>query len=307
MDKNSQWNTMLGLKALPYGSIYPIDNAETETDVKSFIKSSIDNGCFIDTDIHNKFTEQFKKWILQSKLHSVKGLDLFSAAVFCNGTTEAFDKFYLKHSTKRLRYFKGEYMYHINVGKFYFNEVKLLDNELIEENDVVVVSLPFANNGDKHRQLDIVLEQCNKLNVPVLIDCSYFNISGGLEFNFTHPCIEEIVFSLSKFMPDMGSMRIGVRFTKVDNDDPLFVYNKNNYVNRLSAAVGLEIINKYPSDYNFNTYRDMQLKFCRKLEIDPSPTVVFGTSTTKFSEYNRGGIENRLCFSKYFNSGILPN
>lgn len=307
MNKNSQWNTMLGLKALPYGSIYPIDNCETEQYVKDIVKLSIDKGCLSDTNIHNNFTEQFRKWILQSKLHTINGLDLFPAAVFCNGTTEAFDKFYLKHSTKRLRYFKGEYMYHINIGKFYFKEVQLLDNESIKENDVVVVSYPFANNGNKHHQLDNILEQCNKLNVPVLIDCSYFNISGGLEFDFTHPCIEEIVFSLSKFMPDMGSMRIGIRFTRTDNDDPLFVYNKNKYVNRLSAAVGLEIINKYPSDYNFNTYRNMQLKFCRELGIDSTPTVVFGTSTTKFFEYNRGGDENRLCFSKYLQSGILPN
>ena len=307
MNNKSQWNIMLGLKALPYGSIYPIDDFHKEQEVKAIIKKCVDADCLSDVDIHTKFTNRFREWILESKLHSVKGLDLFPAAVFCNGTTEAFDKFYLKYRNSRLRYFKGEYMYHVNIGKTYFSEVKVLDDEDVKENDVVVVSLPFANNGGKHSQLDNILNQCNKLNVPVLLDCSYFNISGGLEFDFTHPCIEEIVFSLSKFMPDMGSMRIGVRFTRIDNDDPLFVYNKNKYLNRLSAAVGLEIINRYESDYNFKTYRETQLRFCKELGVDPTPTVVFGTSNTKFSEYNRGGSENRLCFSKYLQSGILPN
>jgi hypothetical protein len=292
---------------LPYGSIYPIDNSEIEQEIKDIIKQSTDDKCLSDTNIHTKFMEQFRKWILQSELHTVNGLDLFPSTVFCNGTTEAFDKFYLKHNSKRLRYFKGEYMYHINIGKCYFKEVKLLDDEPIKENDVVVISFPFANNGNKHYQMDDILLQCTKLNVPVLMDCSYFNISGGLHFDFTHPCIEEIVFSLSKFMPDMGSMRIGVRFTKEDNDDPLFVYNKNKYVNRLSAAVGLEIINRYASDYNFNTYRNVQLQFCSDLGIEPSHTVVFGISTNKFPEYNRGGIENRLCFSKYLKSRVIPN
>jgi hypothetical protein len=306
MTNKSQWNTMLSLKALTFGSIYPIDNFHTEQEVKAIIKKSVDADCLLDDTIHNKFMERFKSWILESKMHSVKGLDLFPATVFCNGTTEAFDKFYLKYRDKRLRYFKGEYMYHINIGQNYFKDVKFLDDEPIKENDVVVVSYPFANNGGKHTSMDTVLQQCNSLNVPVLIDCSYFNISGGLEFDFTYPCIEEIVFSLSKFMPDMGSMRIGIRFTKTDNDDPLFVYNKNKYLNRLSAAVGLEIINRYESDYNFKTYREEQLKFCKELGVEPSPTVVFGISVDKFPEYNRGGLENRLCFSKYLKEGKLP-
>jgi hypothetical protein len=78
-------------------------------------------------------------------------------------------------------------------------------------------------------------------------------------------------------------------------------------VNRLGAAVGLELINRYSIDYNFDTYRSTQLVFCESLKIDPSPTVVFGTSPEKFPEYNRGGSVNRLCFSKYLKSRQLPD
>jgi hypothetical protein len=300
-----QWNAMLKLKTLPYGSIYPIHNEVIEQEVRTVIKEAVDNDCLNNADIHNIFMQRYREWILETKLHTVKGLELFPAMAFSNGTTESFDKFFLKYKNKRLRYFKGEYMYHINIGKFYFKEVQLLDNGPIEENDVVIISLPFANNGEKHKDMDSVLNQCTKLKVPVMLDCSYFNISGGLEFDFTHECIEEVVFSLSKFMPALEFVRIGVRFTKKDNDDPLFVYNKNRYVNRLSAAIGLAMINRYSSDFNYSTYRKAQLEFCKQLGVNPSSTVTFGTSIDKYPEYNRGGVENRLNFSKFLSSGQL--
>jgi hypothetical protein len=167
------------------------------------------------------------------------------------------------------------------------------------------MSFPFANTGSEHVNYKDTLHQCNIKRVPVLIDCAYINIAGGLTFDFDYNCIEEVVFSLSKAFP-VGHLRIGMRLTRADNDDPLLVYNKNKYINRMGAAVGLKLIERYGPDYNYNTYRNQQLLFCEQLGVDPSPTVVFGTSTTQYSEYNRGGIENRLCFSKFLKSKKLP-
>ena len=305
-EKTEVWNSLLKLKNLPFGSIHPISDSKLEQEVRDIISQVSQDGCLDDPEIHNRFLEQYRKWILASNNHRIFGMDSFTAAAFSNGTTEAFDKFYLKHSTRRLRYFRGEYMYHAAIGKHYFKEFAYLDDEVIAEGDVVVMSMPFANTGGEHPQYIRILHECSKLNVPVLIDCAYINISGKLNFDFDYPCIKEIVFSLSKAFP-VGHLRIGMRLTREDNDDPLFVYNKNRYVNRLGAAVGLELINRYSIDYNFDTYRSTQLVFCEKLKIDPSPTVVFGTSPEKFPEYNRGGAVNRLCFSKYLKVRRLPD
>ena len=302
----SQWNEMLKLKALPFGSIHPIANPELEQEVRDIISEVAQAGCLDDPDIHNKFLEEYRAWILASKNHQIRGLNLFPCSTFSNGTTEAFDKFYLKHSRRRLRYFRGEYMYHTAIGKHYFKEVEYIEDYPIDSGDVVVISFPFANTGGEHPSYKDIILECNRLHVPVLIDCAYINISGKLEFDFDYNCIEEIVFSLSKAFP-VGHLRIGMRLTREDNDDPLFVYNKNRYINRLGAAVGLELIKRYTIDYNYNTYRSPQLVFCETLKIDPSPTVVFGISQNKFPEYNRGGEVNRLCFSKYLLSKRLPN
>jgi hypothetical protein len=296
---------LLKLKSLPYGSIHSITNKELEDEVNDIISDVVKTGCLYDTNIHNLFLERFYNWILETKNNTIIGLEKFQSKVFTNGSTEAFDKFYLKNKNRNLRYFKGEYMYHAAIGKSYFENVILLDDAPVNKNDVVVISLPFADTGDTHPQMDEVLTKCSELGVPVLIDCCYYGACAGLIMNFDYSCITDITFSLAKSFP-LGFIRVGMRLTRNDNNDPLFVYNKNNYVNRLGSAVGLELLNRYDPDYNYNTYKEAQQQFCIKLGVEPSKCVFFATSKEKFIEYNRGTSSNRLCFSKYLKSGTLP-
>jgi hypothetical protein len=297
---------LLKLKSLPYGSIHSITDKELEDEVNNIIASVTQLGCLYDTTIHNQFLERFYNWILETKNNTVIGLEQFQSKVFTNGSTEAFDKFYLKNKNRNLRYFKGEYMYHAAIGKSYFDNVILLDDAPVGKNDVVVISLPFADTGDEHPQMDEILTKCSELGVPVLIDCCYYGACADLTMDFNYSCITDITFSLAKSFP-LGFIRVGMRLTRNDNNDPLFVYNKNNYVNRLGSAVGLELLNRYGPDYNYNTYREAQQKFCIDLEVESSKCVFFATSKTKFAEYNRGTKSNRLCFSKYLKNKQLPS
>ena len=296
---------LLKLKSLPYGSIHSITNKLLEDEVNDIIATVTQAGCLYDTNIHNQFLERFYNWILETKNNKIQGLEQFQSKVFTNGSTEAFDKFYLKNKNRNLRYFKGEYMYHAAIGKSYFDNVVLLDDAPLTSNDVVVISLPFADSGEEHPRMDEVLSKCSELGVPVLIDCCYFGACANLTMNFNYQCITDITFSLAKSFP-VGFMRVGMRLTREDNSDPLFVYNKNNYINRLSSAVGLELLNRYSADYNYNTYRETQEQFCEQLGVNPSKCVFFATSKEKFPEYNRGTDSNRLCFSKFLREGVLP-
>lgn len=60
----------------------------------------------------DEFCEQYLEWIKSTSLSRFVGLEDFKHSVFSAGTTEAFDKFYMKNHTRRFRCFKGEYMYH---------------------------------------------------------------------------------------------------------------------------------------------------------------------------------------------------
>lgn len=291
---------MVNLKSLPYGGAHYVISSEMENFVKSAIVEAVADDCLMNTKIHTKFLEQYLGWIQSSKLNTFVGLEKFPISAFSAGTTEAFDKFYLKNSSRRLRYFKGEYMYHQVAARQYFDYFgSFLEDDALDKNDCVVISLPFSDTGGEHPDMKKVLQQCDQLNIPVLVDCAYFGICSGIKFDLNHPSITDITFSLSKSFP-VPHLRIGMRLTRTDDDDSLLVMNKTDYVNRLSVSVGTKVLENFGPDDIYNWYHTSQELLCKELSITPSNCVIFGIDLENaHSEYNRGGKTNRLCLSKY--------
>ena len=91
--------------------------------------------CLEDDTIHTQFVQAYCQWILSTKVNTIVGLDNFNTKAYSNGTTETFDKFYLKNKDRRIRCFKGEYMYHQVAGRNYFPNWKFIDDEELKEND----------------------------------------------------------------------------------------------------------------------------------------------------------------------------
>lgn len=289
------------LKNLPYGGAEAVVDPGLNKFIHQTIHTAVNTDVLNDSTVHQRFLEQYRHWILSTKHNTITGLELFPVSVFSLGTTEAFDKFYLKNSQRRFRCFRGEYMYHQVSWRNYFQNWKFLDDEPISSSDAVVISLPFSDLGSEHPKMREVLDQCSEMGVPVLLDCAYFGICYNTTFDFTHPSITDITFSLSKFIP-VAHLRIGMRLTRIDDDDSLLVINKTNYVNRLSAAVGIEILNNFSPDYNYIKYGALQLSLCEQLKVETSNCVIFGIDrNNQYPEYSRGRNTNRLCFSKHFN------
>lgn len=253
--------------------------------------------------IADEFCEQYYHWLFTSNNHTVLGYNDFKFKTYSQGTTEAFDKFYIRNKDKRFRVFSTEYMYHQLVWRNSWPNWKFIEDDDLRENDAVIISIPFADTGDKHHLHDAVLEKCNKLGIPVLIDCCYFSISTGLKIDLTHECITDVTFSLSKAFP-IAHARIGMRLTRIDDDDSLFVYQKSGYNNRIGAALGLEFINNFACDYIPSKYKEKQQQFCELLEVVPSKTVLFGIAQSNWTEYNRGGLTNRLSLHKHLTHNI---
>jgi hypothetical protein len=285
-------------KHLPFGH----STAVSDSAVLDVIKTiSLEN--FSDVDINRTFCKEYLEWI---KKHSnkVTGLDEFKYAVYSQGTSEAFDKFYLKNLSRRFRIFKSEYLYHQLAWRNSGLDWAYIEDCKLDKNDAVIISYPFADTGNKHEQMDFILSNCDALGIPVLIDCAYYTISSGLEFDFTYKCITDITFSLSKMFP-VAHARIGMRLTRKDDDDTLFVYEKANYQNRLGAILGLELIRNFNPNYIVDKYKETQLEFCKLTKTNPSSTVLFGLGDGVWNDYNRGGITNRLSFHNYLDKGVL--
>jgi len=297
--------TLTNLKTLPYGGAQYVINADREKFIHDSIIKAANDRCLWDTDLQRTFLDEYYSWIQNTTLNTITGIDNFKVKAFTQGATEAFDKFYLKNSNGRLRYFKGEYMYHQVAGRQYFNEKsKFIEDEELTANDVVVISLPFSDTGNEHPRMKEVLEECTRLNIPVLVDYAYLGICRDITFDLTYPCITDVTFSLSKTFP-VPHLRIGMRLTRQDDDDALMVMNKTGYTNRLAIQVGLDLIRTWSVDFIPTHYKLAQEQLCQELEVEASNTVIFGIdSNNKFPEYNRGGQTNRLCFAKILDTKI---
>lgn len=287
MDKKFEYDK----RHLPFGHAIAVPDSQV-VDYISNLQLDILNVAN-DKFISQTFLTNYVKWVSSTKLNTFKGLEEFTYSCFSNGTTEAFEKFYHKNSTRRFRCFKGEYLYH-KLAWRNTHPWTWLDDGPIGPNDAVVISLPFSNTGNKHYNHDTVMKECEALNVPVLIDCAYLGICSNIEFDLSYKCITDVTFSLSKTFP-VAHARIGMRLTREDDDDILFVTNKSDYINRIGCFIGNAIISKFSPDYIPSKYTDKQIELCNILGIQPSNTVLFGNADIdSYTEYHRGGETNRL-------------
>lgn len=284
-------------RSLPYGGSFAIQ----DLDVLKYMSSLSLIPALYENDITRKFCKKYIEWILSTKNNSVNGLLDFQYSVFSNGTSQSFDMFYIKNKNRRFRCFRGEYIYHQLAWRNNWPDWLFVDQAPLTNNDALVISLPFSDTGNEHPEMRQILSICNDLKIPVLIDCAYFGICSNINFDFTDSCITDIVFGLSKTFP-VAHARIGMRLTKVDDDDLMFVYDKINYNNRLSAKLGLDLFSQYSPDYIYNKYFANQQSMCSQLNVDPSNTVIFGIDRQEqYPEYNRGNVTNRLSFHNHLN------
>ena len=292
------------LKNLPFGGAQAVRDPEVISTVNQWHNQLSLVTILDDVTVVDRFLERYQHWINNS-LYNELDITAFTVACYSQGTSESFDKFYLRNHGRRFRCFRGEYMYHMASWRNYFPDWAWLEDDDIQRHDAVVISLPFADTGNEHVAMRDVLSQCDKLGVPVLIDCAYFGICREIRFAFDYDCISDVTFSLSKSFP-VAHARIGMRLTRVDDDDSMLVNQKTNYTNRVSAALGLALIQQYHADHSVMRWHTSQLEFCSALDLMPSQTVIFGIDNGDRSEYNRGAKTNRLCLARYLPTGKLP-
>jgi len=247
----------------------------------------------ISGNYHDEYTSTFRNWITNSKLNTFVDFEKFSFSVFSHGTTESFDKFHIRHSDRRFRFFKADYAYH----KLCYRNFEFLENDVLNYRDAVVISLPFSDTGQEY-SYDLVLKQAESLGVPVLVDCCWFGVCSNINFNFSYKCIEAITFSLSKTFP-VSRFRIGIRFSKKELQDGLEYYTRDNYTNNLSQFIGISFMNNFSSDYISIKYKEKQTELCQRLNITPSKTVLLGLGDDRWRYLNRGGQHNRICISDF--------
>mgnify|MGYP001224500375 FL=1 len=294
-----EWHNIVNLK-----NSRPVPNKS----VYDFIVSEIKNTNLYDLDQIPEFCENYTNWIQSTKLNNLIGLENFNSKQYVHGTTQAFDFFYLTNPRKRMRCFKGDFVYHRlswqqERGMRRKFDWSYIEDDIIRKNDAVIMSVPFSDLGDVHPRTNEILDKCDELGVPVFLDCAYMIIARDIDFDFNRECIQGVSFSMSKGFYGAEKLRIGLRLTREYKDDPVEVFNSMQMLNTVGVHVGQKLIDNYSVDYNNEMYRDKQITICKDLEIEPSKCVLFGIADenhTEFGKHDRGTEWRRVCISPLF-------
>jgi hypothetical protein len=294
-------------KHLIYGGAYSVHDAVLSDTRDKLIRefTNIDSSFMpMAHDIKQTFLDTYRFWMFKG--FNFKNTHLYHHACFTQGTTESFSQFYIRYrDNHRLRLKKAEYFYHqMMKSLWYHDRFAWLDEDKIRAGDAVLISVPFSDTGDAPNELDTLLDSCDRLGVPVMLDMAFLNLTHVESFPYSidlaRDCIQYVVTSLSKVFP-VENLRIGMRLQKHKMEDQLYVINEKNYnyINLLSAYVGHGMIKEFDNDFVFKKYRPRQIELCQTLGLEISPCFNFGIDkNNRYPEYNRGGSTNRLCFSR---------
>lgn len=250
---------------------------------------------------NQQFVNQYKNWLKQSSFNSITGLNKFKYGSYSYGSTTAISEFIKRNADKRLRVSKDDFLLSKILSKSYNIKFKFLEDEEIKKNDALVISHPFSGNGDIYPLFGNVLDQCDKNDVPVLIDGAYFGISHDLHYPLERKCIKEFTSSLSKNF-GVQNLRIGIRLSKDYIDDALNApIQMADCFNKLNASIGIKLMKKFSADYIVKKYTKVYDKICTKFNLIPTQTITFGLGD-KWNKKNKSKFQRgsyvRVCVSK---------
>ena len=268
--------------------------------VRNFINSVAIN---TELSVNDRYITVFDNWIKSSKNNYLENLDAYTNKKFISGTIQAFDHFYLKYSTLRFRFFRGEFMYHTASMKDRL-KWEWLNVEPLTFGDALIISVPFSDTGSVHTELTTLLDRCEELQIPVLLDMAYYPITTNINLNLSYTCIDTICFSLSKAFDGAQWLRCGIRYQRYDNDDGIDVYNSVDMTPRIPMQIAMALMNKFSVDYNWDTYGLKYNEVCNYYNLKQTDCVLFGLGNDSFNDYNRGGGVNRVCVSQLLEHAI---
>ena len=221
-------------------------------------------------DVVEEYISVFIDWIYSSRKNTVSQdlKEKYFRKDITVGTTQTFDEAYFRYAGRRLRLFRGEYAYHRRCypNWLWLDQAAKQNHEwgtALDSKDWVIVSHPFCGTGGEHPKLKELLDQCEKKNVPVLMDCAWFGTCFGLNFDFSHPAIKAVAFSLSKGI-GLGSMRTGLRFSSYQEENmPIAQQNRYKHLVLSNCQIGIYQMKRFNSDFIFNKYFHWYEKLCK--------------------------------------------
>jgi hypothetical protein len=245
-----------------------IDRPQTLSDVR--IEELVNDVLHGRTDrnildsVYTEFKHEMADWLLGSKINSLSGLDSFTRVDIIGGCTQFIDNLYMQGPVQVLR---GDYRYHQRLGLAYVKDVGSLIPDI-----PLIIAMPFPSIGAPHQDMEEILHECKIKNIAVHIDGAWISCCRDVTFDFNHDVIRSVGISLSKGL-GLGWNRIGLRWTKDSKTDSITIMNDFNMNCRVLSKIGLHFIRKFPTDYLWNTYGELNAKVCKDFGLTPTYSI----------------------------------
>ncbi len=214
-----------------------------------------------------EFKQRIDMWIKSHKRIKFTGLDAFPDRNIILGVTHQLDDLHMQYKG-RVAVFKGDYRYHWRLDP----NVRCRALQTLVSPDIVVIAAPFPGNANMHPEILEILEKCRVSNIPVHIDAAWFGCCQNIEFNCDHPAIQSVSFSLSKAL-GMGIHRIGLRYAREPQHGPVKIMNDFGYTNVADIWVGIQMMEKFGTDFWWNKYGHHNAKVCEDFNLKPSSAI----------------------------------
>jgi hypothetical protein len=208
--------------------------------------------------IHDEFKTKFKDFVFSSKLNNIIGIDLFHYEDLISGCTQYIDNLYMQGS---LQVISGDYKYHERLNRAVVKKV----GDLIPEIPLLI-SMPFPQYADIHRDMNSILDECKLKNIPIHIDGAWITCCKDITFDLQHASIKSLGISLSKGL-GMGWNRIGLRFSKNKISDSISIMNDFHMQNRMLSIVANYVLDNVESDYLWSKYQYANEKICKDFNL----------------------------------------
>ena len=217
--------------------------------------------------ISNQFKEEFNIFLSNHKLSKIKGMHAFERRDVIHGCTQFIDDIYQRTGNSGVQVFENDYKYHWRLN----NNIKYATLETLDSSKELIISLPFPAYGDIHPEMDEILDKCSAKNISVHIDAAWITAAQGIDFNFDHPAIKTVGFSLSKC--GLGTDRIGIRYSRVKPEGAVTIMNDFNMTPKGLMHVGINFMKLIGPEYFWKTYNDQYYKVCADFNLTPTKCV----------------------------------
>ena len=239
----------------------PLSDRKIEQLQQDVLSGNLDKD--ITDQVYVNFKQEAEDWILSSPFNTLVGLDSFSRKDIINGCTQFIDNLYMQGEVQVL---KGDYKYHHRLGNW-GRSVGSLSPKI-----PLIIAMPFPQVGAPHQDMAEILDECKIKNIPVHIDGAWISCCRDITFDFNHVAIKSVGISLSKGL-GLGWNRIGIRWTKDPKSDAITIMNDFNMNCRILAKVGLHFIRKFPTDYLWKTYGELNAQVCSDFGLIPTGSI----------------------------------